>query len=134
MPIRKVFREPADFGPLRIRLQRVGARNNAFYNIVVAQARHRQQNKSVHDVLGTYYPHASYSYKDVSVSDEPIAAYKHITLHFDRCKAWLAQGAEPSSMVSKILSKAGLWPSPPRKVEVMNVRAIQHKAAAERSS
>lgn len=94
--IRKVFREIADFGPLRIRLQRFGRANYAFYNIVVAQARHRRNGVS-HDVLGTYDPHPSNS-----------EGYKHINLSFNKTKAWLAAGAEPTSMVAKILSKVSM--------------------------
>jgi small subunit ribosomal protein S16 len=90
--IRKVFRDIPDFGPLRIRLQRFGRANYAFYNIVVAQARFRRNGRS-HAILGTYCPHAT---------DE---GYKHVNLDFERTKEWLAAGAHPTGMVAKLLSK-----------------------------
>lgn len=43
--------------------------------------------------------------------------YKHVTLDFNKAKAWLANGAQPTGMVQKLLSKAGLLPSPPKAVE-----------------
>ena len=90
--VRKQFKDLIDFGPLRIRLQRMGNRNFAFYNIVVAQARHRRNGRT-HDFLGTYCPHPT----DLG--------YKHIQLNFDKCKYWLAQGAMPSETAGKLLSK-----------------------------
>lgn len=56
--MRKQFKDASDFGPLRMRLQRFGQANFAFYNIVVAQARFRR-NGRVTDYVGAYCPHAT---------------------------------------------------------------------------
>jgi small subunit ribosomal protein S16 len=92
MPIRKVFRALPDFGPLRIRLQRFGRAKFPFFNIVVAQARFRLRGRR-HATLGTFSPHPT---------DQ---GYKHVTLDMQRAKEWLSVGAEPSSMVARILHK-----------------------------
>jgi small subunit ribosomal protein S16 len=112
--IRKKFVELADFGPLRLRLQRFGQNKLPFYNIVAAQARFRR-NGRVHDVLGTYCPIAT------------SAGTKHITLDFQKVKYWIAAGAEPTGMVAKILSKAGLFPSPPKASEIAKRQQINNK-------
>jgi small subunit ribosomal protein S16 len=90
--VRKKFLSPSDFGPLRIRLQRLGMSNFPFYNIVVAQARFRR-NGRFHDWIGSYCPHAT---------DE---RYKHVNLDFEKAKQWLAVGAKPTEMVQKLFSK-----------------------------
>ena len=59
----------------------------------------------MHDVIGTYYPRAT---------DE---GYKHINLDFAKAKAWIGEGAQCTGLVSKLLSKAGILPSPPKNVE-----------------
>lgn len=102
-----------------MRMQRLGRSNYAFYNIVVAQARHRRNGK-VHAIVGTYNPHPT---------DE---RYKHVNLDFNMCKEWLVAGAEPTGMVAKLLAKAGLLPSPPRIHEVMQHAAKERDIAAQR--
>jgi small subunit ribosomal protein S16 len=114
MQIRKVFKTPEEFGPLKMRMQRMGRSNFPFYQIVVAQSRMRR-NGRYNDVVGYYTPHPT----DMG--------NKHINLHFDKCKQWLAVGATPSSMVSKLLSKAGLWPSLPRRYSILEYETYRKK-------
>jgi ribosomal protein S16 len=120
--VRKNFRELADFGPLRMRLQRFGNANCSFYKVVVAQARFRR-NGRYHDILGTYYPHPSTHFgapnltggeDSMSATDASktalndsihSTAYKHICLDFEKAKYWIAAGAEATPMVAKLLSK-----------------------------
>lgn len=116
--IRKKFTKLADFGPLRLRLQRFGQNGFPFYNIVVAQARFRR-NGRVHDVLGTFSP---------MPTDK---GTKHITLDFKKTKHWISVGAEPSLTVSKILSKAGLWPSVPKEYEQARRNSVLKSKEAE---
>jgi small subunit ribosomal protein S16 len=92
LAVRKKFTQLADFGPLRIRLQRFGRVNQAFYQIVVAQARFRRDGR-IHDVVGMFSPHPT------------TAGYKHINLDFARTKQWLSVGAEPTGVVARLLSK-----------------------------
>ena len=92
----------AEYGPLRMRLQRYGKCRQAFYAVVVAQARFRRNGRA-HDILGTYYPHASTVIADPQ--DGARHAYKHLSLDFARAKEWLAAGARPTGIVAKLLSK-----------------------------
>jgi small subunit ribosomal protein S16 len=119
--IRKKFESIGDFGGLRMRLQRYGRHNDAYYSIVVAQSRFRR-NGRVHDVLGAYYPRAT----DM--------ATKHLNLDFSKAKAWLGLGAEPSAFVAKLLAKAGIWPSPPKSVEYAMNAAKKRQIEQERKT
>lgn len=92
----------AEYGPLRMRLQRYGRCRQAFYALVVAQARFRRNGRT-HDILGMYYPHASSWLMDPQ--DGQRHAYKHLSLDFDRAKEWLVAGAKPTGIVAKLLAK-----------------------------
>merc|ERR1712216_437083 len=75
---------------VRLRLQRLGVRNNPFYRIVAADSRSPRDGKHL-ELLGTYNPRPN------NFSE------KVITLNFDRIKHWLVVGAQPSERVAKIL-------------------------------
>lgn len=77
---------------LRIRLRRTGATKKPRYRVVVAEARTRRDGPFVEN-LGFYDP-----------LTEPA------TIHIDSAKAqgWLAQGAQPSNTVARLLRAAGV--------------------------
>ena len=77
---------------LRIRLTRVGKRNQPSYRIVVVDARSPRDGAFV-DLLGHYNP----------LTDPP-------TTTVDESKAlkWLRNGAQPSNPVEQILRKHGI--------------------------
>lgn len=89
-------------GPLRIRLARLGCRNNPIFKVHVIESSRRRDGRSI-EVLGQYEP----------IPDRH-DGMKHCQLNFERIKYWLSQGAEPSDRVSWLLGKAGLLPSIPR--------------------
>lgn len=76
---------------LRIRLRRVGAKNQPSYRIVVADSRAARDGAFV-DQLGHYNP-----------TTEPP------TINIDESKAlkWISQGAKPSESVERMLKSMG---------------------------
>ena len=72
---------------LRIRLRRVGAKNEPSFRIVVADSRAARDGAFV-DHLGHYNPR----------TDPPT-----IVLDRDKARGWIAQGAQPSDAVRRML-------------------------------
>eukprot|EP00899_Mesostigma_viride_P020034 jgi/Mesvir1/28031/Mv04637-RA.1 len=85
---------------VRLRLARFGRRYFPFYRIFAADARAPRDGKHL-EVLGHYNP-----------IPEPDGK-KHMALHHDRVKYWLSVGAQPTDTVAYLLSRAGLYPTPP---------------------
>ena len=77
---------------LRIRLRRVGKKGKPSYRIVVAEVTAPRDGKYL-EWIGNYDP----------MADPPA-----ITIKEDRAIQWLAQGAQPSDAVVRILSKRGI--------------------------
>lgn len=77
----------------RIRLQRRGRKNYAFYSIVIADQRAPRDGKFI-EKIGTYNPNT-----------KPAT----IDLNFDRALEWLLKGAQPSDTVRSILSRQGVY-------------------------
>lgn len=77
---------------VKIRLRRMGQKKAPFYRIVVADARSPRDGRFVEEI-GTYDPS-----KDPS------------EFHVDEeaAKKWLANGAQPTEQVGKILKAAGI--------------------------
>jgi small subunit ribosomal protein S16 len=76
---------------LRLRLRRVGARNQPSYRIVVADSRAARDGAFV-DLIGHYNPRTEPS---TVVIDE------------EKALKWLRQGAKPSEAVERMLNKLG---------------------------
>ena len=74
---------------LRIRLRRVGARNEPSFRIVVADSRAARDGAFV-DHLGHYNPR----------TDPPT-----IVLDREKARGWIAQGAQPSEAVRRMLDR-----------------------------
>jgi small subunit ribosomal protein S16 len=77
---------------LRIRLRRVGKKNQPNYRIVVVDSRVPRDGSYIEKV-GFYNP----------LTDPPT-----IELDLDRAKHWLSVGAQPSDPVALMLKKQGL--------------------------
>lgn len=75
---------------LRIRLSRVGKRNNAQFRITVADG-HRAPSGKFIEILGHYNPHT-----------------KEKVLNKERIEYWIARGAKPSPTVHNSLVDAGI--------------------------
>jgi small subunit ribosomal protein S16 len=76
---------------LRLRLRRVGARNQPSYRIVVADSRAARDGAFV-DLIGHYNPRT-----------EPST----IVIDEEKALKWLRQGAKPSEAVERMLNKLG---------------------------
>ena len=79
---------------VKIRLQKLGRRNRAYFRIVVADVRVKRQGSYL-EKLGTYDP------------IEPLPE-KAVVVNLERVKHWTALGAQPSEAVINLLRKRGL--------------------------
>ena len=75
---------------LKIRLRRMGSKQDAFYRVVVSDSRSTPSGRFV-DVLGTYNP-----------GTDPAT----VRLDVNRAENWIRQGAHPSDTVKSLLVKA----------------------------
>ncbi|MCE5258735.1 MAG: 30S ribosomal protein S16 [Chloroflexi bacterium] len=78
---------------VRIRLARVGAKKQPSYRIIVADQRSARDGRFI-EIVGHYNPRV----------DPPA-----MDMVEDRVLYWLAQGAQPSDPVARMLQKNGLW-------------------------
>ncbi len=78
---------------VRMRLMRVGARNNPRYRIVVADAKAPRNGKFI-EILGHYNP-----------TREP----EELNINRERALYWLSVGAQPTEIVLRLLRKLGIW-------------------------
>ena len=77
---------------VKIRLRRMGQKKNPIYRIVVADSRSPRDGRCI-DEIGTYNPNTDPS--EFKVNEE-------------LAKKWLANGAQPTEVVSKIFKVAGI--------------------------
>ena len=77
----------------KIRLQRGGRKNYAFYSIVIADARAPRDGKFT-EKIGTYNPNTNPATVD---------------LNFERALYWVEVGAQPTNTVRNILSREGVY-------------------------
>ena len=77
---------------VKIRLRRMGQKKSPYYRIIVADARSPRDGRFIEE-LGTYDPNTEPS--TVKVNEE-------------LAKKWLANGAQPTEVVSKIFKNAGI--------------------------
>ena len=77
---------------VKIRLRRMGQKKAPFYRIIVADSRSPRDGRFIEEI-GTYNPGTDPSTFNI---DEEAA------------KKWLANGAQPTEVVSKIFKNAGI--------------------------
>jgi small subunit ribosomal protein S16 len=80
---------------IRIRLTRMGSRNNPFYRIAVFDSRTKRDGRYIENI-GTYDP----------MQSEPT---KKVKIKKDRFEYWLSVGAKPTEALEKILSHARVF-------------------------
>ena len=76
---------------VKIRMKRVGAKNDPVYRIVVADGRSPRDGKFIEE-LGTY---------------SPLKKGDNFSLNLDRARYWVSKGAQPSETVASLIKKAG---------------------------
>jgi small subunit ribosomal protein S16 len=73
-------------------LTRKGAKKRPFYRVVVADARKRRDGPFL-EIIGTY---------------DPLKNPSEVKIDIERAKYWLSCGAQPTSVVKKLLKISGL--------------------------
>lgn len=76
---------------VKIRLRRMGAKKAPFYRIVVADSRYPRDGRFIEEI-GYYDP-----------KTEPAA----VKVDAEKAKKWIANGAQPTDTVKKLLEKNG---------------------------
>ncbi len=79
---------------VRIRLKRIGAKNDPAFRIVVTDGRSPRDGRFIEE-LGTYLP----GRKD-----------KKVTLNLERAAYWVERGAQPSDTVASFIKSAKRTP------------------------
>lgn len=104
---------------LKMRLQRVGRRNDPSYRVVVTDSRTGPKSNKNIDLLGSYNPR-----------------FNHVQIDGERVKHWIANGVQPSATVHNILVGQNIIEGKkinvlPRKSPIIDEKA---KAAAEEAA
>jgi small subunit ribosomal protein S16 len=71
----------------------MGTRNRPYYRVVAAEDSMRRDGRFI-EILGTY---------------DPLKKPASIDVRSDAVLKWLANGAQPSDTVKRILAKTGVW-------------------------
>ncbi len=77
---------------VKIRLTRKGAKKRPFYRVIVADSRERRDGPFL-EIIGTY---------------DPLKNPSEIKIDTERAKHWLGCGAQPTSVVKKLLKISGI--------------------------
>lgn len=75
---------------VKIRLKRIGAKNDPAYRVVVADGRSPRDGRFIEE-LGTYLP---------------ARKGENMTVNLERANYWLSKGAQPSDTVASLLKRA----------------------------
>jgi len=81
---------------LKIRLARVGKKKQPTYRVVIADSRSPRDGRYV-EIVGTYNPRT-----------EPTT----FLIDEEKVKGWLSKGAQPTTVLHKLLAKQGLMQAP----------------------
>ena len=77
---------------VKIRLRRTGAKNRPSYRVVIADSR-APRNGAFINIIGHY---------------DPLTEPETVVINEDAALKWLKQGAQPTTTVARLLSKAGI--------------------------
>ncbi len=77
---------------VKIRLTRKGAKKKPFYRVIVTESRTRRDGPFL-EIIGTY---------------DPLKNPSEVKIDAERAKYWLGCGAQPTSVVKKLLSISGV--------------------------
>ena len=77
---------------LKIRLRRMGQIHAPFYRVIVADSRSPRNGRFIEEI-GTYNP-----------TVEP----SEIKIDAEKAKQWIANGAQPTESVAKLMKRAGI--------------------------
>ncbi len=103
---------------VKIRLRRIGAKKQPVYRVVVADSRFPRDGRVI-ETIGHYNPRT-----------EPAT----IVINEERAARWLSVGAQPTQIVTKLMSRAGIDnPRAARRSAASGTEAVQEPAAAAQS-
>lgn len=77
---------------VKIRLTRKGKKKQPFYRVIVIDSKKRRDGPFV-EILGTY---------------DPLKNPSEVKIDTERAKYWIGNGAQPTSVVKKLLKISGL--------------------------
>src|SRR5690625_202376 len=77
---------------VKIRMQRMGAKKNPFYRIVVADSRSPRDGRSI-EQIGTY---------------DPLSEPATVKIDEEKALDWMTKGAKPSDTVRNLFSNEGI--------------------------
>jgi len=86
---------------MKIRLARGGSKKRPFYRVVAADSRMPRDGRFI-EKLGTYNPQL------------PKDSEERVKLNVERVQHWLAQGAQPTDRIARMLEAAGVTPKTAR--------------------
>ncbi len=86
---------------MKIRLARGGSKKRPFYRIVAADSRMPRDGRFI-EKLGTYNPLLAKDSED------------RVKMDVERIQYWIAQGAQPTDRVARMLEAAGVTPKKER--------------------
>ncbi|SHL44612.1 SSU ribosomal protein S16P [Roseovarius marisflavi] len=86
---------------MKIRLARGGSKKRPFYRIVAADSRMPRDGRFI-EKLGTYNPLL------------PKDSEERVKMDIERIQHWIAQGAQPTDRISRMLEAAGVVPKTER--------------------
>ncbi|WP_261368050.1 30S ribosomal protein S16 [Pseudosulfitobacter koreensis] len=86
---------------MKIRLARGGSKKRPFYRIVAADSRMPRDGRFI-EKLGTYNPLLAKDSED------------RVKMDVERIQHWIAQGAQPTDRVARMLEAAGVTPKTER--------------------
>ena len=103
---------------MKIRLARGGSKKRPFYSIVASDSRMPRDGRFI-EKLGTYNPLLPKDSED------------RVKMDMDRVNHWLAQGAQPTDRIARMLEAAGALP---KKARSNPNKAVPGKAAQDRAA
>ncbi|HVY00317.1 MAG TPA: 30S ribosomal protein S16 [Pseudorhodoplanes sp.] len=104
--------------PVVIRMSRAGTKKRPFYHIVVADSRAPRDGRFI-ERLGFFNPLLPKDKKE------------RLVLDFEKVKAWLAKGAQPSDRIMRFLDAEGIRKRAPRNNPEKAIPRKERKARAE---
>ncbi len=104
-----------------IRMSRAGTKKRPFYNIVVSDSRSPRDGRFI-ERLGFFNPLLPKDNKE------------RLKLDFDKAKAWMAKGAQPSDRVSRFLDAEGIMKREKRNNPEKAIPRKERKAKAEEAA
>ena len=107
--------------PVVIRLARAGTKKRPFYHVVVADSRSPRDGRFI-ERLGYFNPLLPKEKKERLVVD------------FEKVKAWLSKGAQPSDRVMRFLDAEGIKKREARKNPEKAIPRKERKAMAEEAA